>query len=70
MSETKILFAGDLHKRAKDITTIEGYVNCNIAVQSALIEEIEKRNIDYFVSLGDWYDKGYIGDVSCKSCRL
>ncbi len=66
MSETKILFAGDLHKRAKDITTIEGYVNCNIAVQSALIEEIEKRNIDYFVSLGDWYDKGYIGDVSAS----
>lgn len=60
------MFAGDLHKRSKDITTIEGYVKCNTAVQLALMQEIRDKNIDYFVSLGDWYDKGYAEDVSAS----
>lgn len=64
MSDIKILFGGDLHKRSKDITTIEGYVQCNIAVQTDLINVIRNHNIDYFVSLGDWYDRGYNSDVS------
>jgi predicted phosphodiesterase len=66
MSETKILFAGDLHKRSKDITTIAGYVQCNVAVQNALIQLIQQMQYDYFISLGDWYDKGYASDVSAS----
>lgn len=55
----RLMFAGCLHKRHKDITTIEGYTECTRAVQNSLMEEIEKNNIDIFVSMGDWYDKGY-----------
>lgn len=66
MSEVKILLGGDLHKRAKDITTIEGYVRCTNAVQRALMSEIVERGIDYFISLGDWYDKGYASDISAS----
>lgn len=62
----KIAFAGDLHKRSKDITTIEGYVNCTIAVQKSLMKLIKDLNIDYFISLGDWYDKGYAVDVAAS----
>lgn len=66
MEETKILFCGDLHKRAIDITTIEGYVKCTAVVQKSIIKEIEERDIDYFISLGDWYDKGYVADVAAS----
>lgn len=62
----KIGLAGDLHKRAKDISTIQGYVNCNIAVQRDLMRLIKETNMDYFISLGDWYDKGYTSDVSAS----
>lgn len=61
-----VMFAGDLHKRSKDITTIEGYVACCYAVQMALMEELHNRSIGYFVSLGDWYDRGYSDDVSAS----
>ena len=62
--EYKVMFAGDLHKRSKDITTIEGYVNCTTAVQRSLIQTIRDLEVTHFVSLGDWYDKGYSDDVS------
>lgn len=66
MSVRKIAFAGDLHKRSRDITTIEGYVQCNIAVQRALMQMLTDLEVDTFISLGDWYDKGYINDVSAS----
>lgn len=66
MAVRRIAFAGDLHKRSRDITTIEGYVQCNIAVQKALMQMLTDLDIDTFISLGDWYDKGYINDVSAS----
>lgn len=60
----KVAFAGDLHKRPKDISTIKGYVKCCDAVQDSLIKMLEEEGITHFVSLGDWYDKGYVDDVS------
>ena len=60
----KIAFAGDLHKRPKDISTIKGYVKCCDSVQESLIKMIQDEGITHFVSLGDWYDKGYVDDVS------
>ena len=62
----RIMFAGDLHKRSKDITTIEGYVKCNTAVQLDLMRIISEYKITHFISLGDWYDKGYADDVSAS----
>lgn len=63
---TRIMLAGDLHKRSKDITTIEGYVRCTQAVQRKLMDIIEELEVDKFISLGDWYDKGYAVDVSAS----
>lgn len=60
----RIGFAGDLHKRPKDITTIKGYVNCCDKVQESLIDFIIKSMLTHFVSLGDWYDRGYVDDIS------
>lgn len=62
----KLLFGGDLHKLPKDKTTIEGYADCTQAVQASLMDIIRQREIDYFVSLGDWYDKGYGGDTAAS----
>lgn len=62
----RVMFAGDLHKRSKDITTIEGYVECTLAVQKTLMNDINVLGVDYFVSLGDWYDKGYAVDISAS----
>lgn len=58
------LFGGDLHKREKDITTIEGYVKCCNAVERKLIDKCKELSIDNFVSMGDWFDKGYGLDVA------
>lgn len=60
----KIAFAGDLHKRPKDISTIKGYVKACDTVQESLIKMMREEGISHFVSLGDWYDKGYVDDVS------
>lgn len=60
----KIMFAGDLHKRPKDITTIKGYVACLDKVQDDILKVIHSIGITHFVSLGDWYDKGYLDDVA------
>ncbi len=62
----KILFAGDLHKKAVDPNNISGYVNCCIAIQRELIDTIVEHKIDTFISLGDWYDRGYISDVAAS----
>lgn len=59
-----ILFGGDLHKRHKDISTIEGYVRCTGEVQHAIMDLISEKAIDYFIHLGDWYDKGYASDIT------
>jgi hypothetical protein len=53
-----------LHKRPKDISTIKGYVKCCDKVQDSLIDTIREENFTHFISLGDWYDKGYVDDVS------
>ena len=63
MSTVRLMFAGCLHKRPGDISTIEGYAECCKAVQFSLMEEIAKNRIDKFVSMGDWFDKGYGTDV-------
>lgn len=60
----KLAFAGDLHKRAKDISTIQGYVKCTELVQESLIKFFIEDGITHFISGGDWYDKGYADDVS------
>lgn len=60
----KLLFAGDLHKRNKDISTIKGYVKCVDAVQESIINIIQKEGITHFIHLGDWYDRGYIDDIT------
>lgn len=60
----KIGFAGDLHKRPKDISTIKGFVKCNDKVQDSLVDMVISEKLTAFVSLGDWYDKGYVDDVS------
>lgn len=64
----KIACAGDLHKRNKDISTITGYVKCCDAVQESLMEFFKSQNITHFISLGDWYDKGFVDDVSAALC--
>lgn len=59
-----ILYAGDLHKKAKDPGNIINYVDCNVAVQRSLMKLIKDKGVTKFVSLGDWYDRGYINDMS------
>lgn len=59
----RILFAGDLHKKAVDPNNISGYVQCNIAVQRELIDIIVNRKVNVFIELGDWYDRGYVSEV-------
>lgn len=60
----KIGMAGDLHKRPKDISTIKGYVKCCDKVQESLVDLFISEEFTHFISLGDWYDKGYVDDVS------
>lgn len=60
----KILFAGDLHKRMKDITTIRGYAGVALKVQNKIIKLLRDEGYTHFISLGDWFDGGYGSDVS------
>lgn len=60
----RIGFGGDLHKKAKDPTTIEGYVNCNEAVQRDVMRICDELQLTHFIHLGDWYDRGYVNDVA------
>ncbi len=60
----KVLLGGDLHKRMKDITTIKGYVEVCNQIQIDLMDKIKEHNITHFISLGDWFDRGYCSDVA------
>lgn len=60
----KVLIGGDLHKRMKDITTIRGYVKAANQVELDIINFIKENGITHFISLGDWFDKGYGSDVA------
>ena len=41
-------------------------MECNVAVQLQLMKILCEKKIDYFISLGDWYDRGYTSDVSAS----
>lgn len=58
MSKT-ILFAPDLHKRDVDFTSIKGYTEAIELVQQDILEYLQSLDDGVFISLGDWYDKGY-----------
>lgn len=60
----RILIGGDLHKRMKDLTTIRGYVNGCRRVELDIIKAIKEKGVTHFISLGDWFDKGYGSDVA------
>lgn len=64
MAKYRIMIAGDLHKRMKDITTIQGYCEACKKVQTDIIKAIKKLEVTHFISLGDWFDGGYGSDVS------
>lgn len=64
MAKAKILFAGDLHKYPSDKSTISGYAKVCREIEADLINIIQSQDITHFVSLGDWYDRGYGTDVS------
>lgn len=59
----RLLFAGDLHKRMKDITTIRGYSKVCVDIQIELMRLIKELNVTHFISLGDWFDRGYGSDT-------
>ena len=56
-----VLFVPDLHKRDIDFSSIKGYMSAIEEVQKDLLNFLYSVDADkkYFVSLGDWYDKGY-----------
>ncbi len=60
----RLLIGGDFHKRANDITTISGYVEANHLVQLDLMKAIQELGVTHFISLGDWFDNGYVSDTS------
>lgn len=60
----RVLIGGDFHKRANDITTISGYVAANRLVQLDLMQAIKDLSVTHFISLGDWFDNGYVSDTS------
>lgn len=64
MAKYRIMMAGDLHKRMKDITTIQGYCEACRRVQTDIIRAIRKLEVTHFISLGDWFDGGYGSDVA------
>lgn len=54
-----IFFAPDLHKRDVDFNSIKGYREAIDAVQEDILEHLFTLQDGIFVSMGDWYDKGY-----------
>lgn len=60
----RVMIAGDLHKRMKDITTIRGYTGVNIKVQLDLMQAIKDLEVTHFIGLSDWFDRGYGSDVA------
>lgn len=65
----KVMIAGDLHKRMKDITTIRGYCDACRSVQLDIMNTIKEEGITHFISLGDWFDGGYGSDVAAALCH-
>lgn len=59
----KIMLAGDLHKRMRDGKIIN-YTRANFLVQTDLMKAIDDLGITHFISLGDWFDRGYGSDVA------
>lgn len=64
MAKYRVLYATDLHKRMKDITTIRGYVKVCSEIETDLINLCKQLNVTHFMSGGDWFDKGYGSDVA------
>ena len=60
----KILYATDLHKKMKDITTIRGYCTVHNKIEDDLINLISQLGITHFIEGGDWFDSGYGSDVA------
>lgn len=58
----KLLFAGDLHKKIVDPTTIIGYRDCASRVQRNLMSVIKYEGVTHFIHIGDWYDRGFNTD--------
>lgn len=58
---SSVLFVPDLHKRDVDFSSIKGYMSAVERVQQDLLEYLQSLQTDdnYFVQMGDWYDKGY-----------
>lgn len=57
--QTTIFCAPDLHKRDVDFTSIRGYREAIECVQQDILEFLQQTENSVFISLGDWYDKGY-----------
>lgn len=60
----RVMIAGDLHKRMKDITTIRGYTRVCNEIQLDIMNLIKELEITHFISLSDWFDRGYGSDVA------
>lgn len=60
----RVMIAGDLHKRMKDITTIRGYTKVCNEIQWDIMDFIKKNEVTHFISLSDWFDRGYGSDVA------
>lgn len=57
--QATIFCAPDLHKRDVDFTSIKGYTEAVELVQRDILEYLKSVENPMFISLGDWYDKGY-----------
>lgn len=65
----RVLLVSDLHKRQTDFTSIGNYTKAVDKVQLDILKFIRENNITHFVSLGDWYDKGYSNTARTLSDR-
>lgn len=54
-----VLFVPDLHKRDVDFNSIKGYRDAIELVQRDILEYLQSLDNGVFISMGDWYDKGY-----------
>lgn len=55
----KSIFVSDMHKRDVDFSTILDYRKATTQTQLDLLRFIREQGINLFISMGDWYDKGY-----------
>lgn len=58
----KFIFAGDLHKKIIDPTTIIGYRECCYVTQKSFMQLVKESGCTGIVLLGDWYDRGFHTD--------